>query len=52
MSASTAFIKVTNDIVMAIDQQDVVLLVPLALSASFDMIDHTILLKRLSNWME
>ncbi len=38
----TALIKDTNDILMAIDQQKVVLLVLLDLSATFDTIDHTI----------
>ncbi len=47
----TALIKVPIDILMAIDQQKVVLLVLLDLSAAFDTVDHTILLKRLSNGM-
>ncbi len=50
-STETALIKVINDILMVIDQEKVVLLVLLDLSAAFDTIDHTILLKRLSNRM-
>ncbi len=47
----TPLIKVTNDILMAIDQQKVMLLVLHDLSAAFNMIDHTILHNRLSHWM-
>ncbi len=50
-STDTALIKVTNDILMAINQQKVVLLVLIDLSAVFDTIDYTIVLKRLSNWI-
>ncbi len=50
-STEITLIKVTNNILMAIDQQKVVLLVLLDLSVAFDTTDHTILLKRLSNRM-
>ncbi len=41
-NTETVLIKVTNDILMAIDQQKVVLLVLVDLSAAFDTVDHTI----------
>ncbi len=50
-STETALTKVINDILMAIDQQKVVLLVLLDLSADFNTVDHMLILKRLSNWM-
>ncbi len=50
-STETALIKVTNNILMAINQQKVVLLVLLNLSAAFDTVDDTIVLKSLSNQM-
>ena len=48
-STETAFIRVHNDIAMAIDQHNSVILVLLDLSAAFDTVDHGILLSRLSN---
>ena len=47
-STETALVKVHNDIVTAIDNQQQVILVLLDLSAAFDTIDHKILLSRLS----
>ena len=46
-STETALLKVQNYILMEIDKGNVVLLVLLDLSASFDTIDHEILLNRL-----
>jgi len=47
-STETALIRVTNDILRAVDQHDEVVLVLLDLSAAFDTIDHQALLQRLS----
>lgn len=43
-STETALLKVQNDILMNMDQQEVTLLVLLDLSAAFDTIDHGIML--------
>ena len=48
-STETALIKVQNDILQAIDNQNSVILLLLDLSAAFDTIDHEILLSRLSS---
>ena len=46
-STETALLKVSNDILRAVDQHQDVVLVMLDLSAAFDTIDHTILLERM-----
>ena len=51
-STETALIKIRNDILMNMNNQEVtllVLLVLLDLSAAFDTIDHTLLLRRLQS---
>jgi len=47
-STETAVLKVLSDILQAIDQGDVTALVLLDLPATFDTVDHDILLQRLS----
>ena len=49
-STETALLKVKTDILKAMDNQEVACLVLLDLSATFDMVDHKILLERLENY--
>ena len=48
-STETALVKVSNDILLALDQRKCVYLVLLDLSAAFDTIDHNVFLARLEN---
>ena len=47
MNTRHALLKVQNDILLNMDQQEITLLVLLDLSAAFDTIDHTVLLETL-----
>ena len=47
-STEAALVRVQNDILWELDNQNIVLLILVDLSAAFDTIDHTILLDRLS----
>ena len=48
-STETALLKVTNDILLKMNPQEVTLLVTLDLSSAFDTVNHEILLRRLHN---
>ena len=50
-SIETALLKMYNDILSALDDCKVTALTLLDLSASFDTIGHTILLRRLNDWV-
>ena len=49
-STETALLRVRTDILKAMDNQEVACLVLLDLSATFDTVDHKILLERLENY--
>lgn len=48
-STETALVRVQNDVLLAIDNNQSVILLLLDLSAAFDTVDHRILISRLSN---
>ena len=49
-STETALLKIHNDILSSMDDGRVIAFTLLDLSAAFDTIDHTILLRRLGDW--
>ena len=48
-SMETSLVKMANDILWAMEDQHITMMVILDLSAAFDMVDHNILLKILEN---
>ena len=48
-STKTALVRIQNDILCAIDNNEFVILLFLDLSVAFDTVDHSILLSRLRN---
>ena len=50
-STETALVKIFNDIFLATDGDDFLVLVLLDLTAAFDTVDHNILLSRLEHWV-
>ena len=50
-SSESALLRVFNDIFLATDSDDCVILVLLDLTASFDTVDHDILISRSEQWV-
>jgi hypothetical protein len=48
-STETALLKIVNDVLLAADRGNAVLLALFDLSAAFDTVDHTLLISRLSS---
>ena len=51
-STETALLRITNDLFEAVDAKKANVLVALDLSAAFDTIDHSVLLRRLEHTFE
>ena len=51
-STETALLKVKTDFIKAMDNQEIICLIILDLSAAFNTIDHTFLLNRLQTTLE
>ncbi len=51
-STESALLKVVNNILLATDTGDCVILVLLDLTAAFDTVDHEILISRLEQWVD
>ena len=51
-STETAVLKVTSDILLALDSGNLALLTLLGLSAAFDSVDHATLIQRLQNYQK
>ena len=49
-NTETALVKIQNDLLISADKKEISVIALLDLSAAFDTIDHTILLKRLENF--
>ena len=51
-STETSLVKMANDILWAMEEQHITMMVILDLAVAFDMVDHSILLKLLENQFE
>ena len=51
-SCETSLVKLTNDILWSMEEQNITAVLALDLSATFDMVDHDILLQGLKNQYE
>ncbi len=50
-STESALLKVHNDLLLAADNEECVILILLDLSAAFDSVDHQLLINRLEQWV-